>query len=91
MQFLLAAALLEQILFCNKITIQNIAQNFTNDVKSKEDREIFQIMISPPQSPDLLPIELAWNEMNSKVSSKLLKNKQRVVLHIYTLLGNYFH
>ena len=40
---------------------------YTNYLKSKEDKGILQIITWSPQSPDLSPIELVWDEINHKI------------------------
>ena len=68
----LAATLLDNILFCNEIIIQNTTENCTNYLISKEDKGILQIIIwSPPQYTDLSPVELTWDEIDRKVRREL--------------------
>lgn len=41
-----------------------------NYLQSKEKQKILKIMTWPPQSPDLSPIELAWDELDREVRRK---------------------
>ena len=40
-------------------------------IKTKEEKDILQLMSWPGQSADLNPIELGWDELNWKVRAKL--------------------
>lgn len=41
-----------------------------NYLQSKQNAQILKIMTWPPQSPDLSPIELAWDELDRRVREK---------------------
>ena len=47
-------------------------------LKSKENKGILQNMTWPPQSPDLSPIELVWDELDRKVRNELPKNEKEL-------------
>lgn len=47
-----------------------------NYLKSKETQQVLKMMIWPPQSPDLSPIELAWDELDRKVRQKRPSNEK---------------
>lgn len=51
-----------------------------NYLESKQKNKTLEIMSWPPQSPDLSPIELAWDELDRKVreSFPLPKNKREL-------------
>jgi len=43
-------------------------------LKRKESTGVLKVMCWPPQSPDLSPIELAWDELNRRVKRKQPSN-----------------
>jgi hypothetical protein len=43
---------------------------YKNYLKKKEDTGLVNIMKWPPQSPDLSPIELLWDEVDRQVQEK---------------------
>lgn len=47
-------------------------------LEEKEEENVLKIMAHPPQSPDLNPIEVLWDELNRKVRLKCPTSKERL-------------
>lgn len=50
----------------------------TNYIEGKERQGVLQIMKWPPQSPDLSPIELAWDELDRRVRAQHPKSEKEL-------------
>ena len=50
----------------------------TNYVQQKERQGVLQIMKWPPQSPNLSPIELAWDELDRRVRAQYARNEKKL-------------
>ena len=70
MQILLAAGLLDIILFCNKITFKKTTtQTYINSLKSKEGCDFIDNDLV--QSPDTSPTELIWDKFRPVFRNEL--------------------
>lgn len=54
----------------------------TNYIKKKECAEILKIMEWPPNSPDVSPIELLWEELDRKIRDECITNKDSLFSHL---------
>ena len=71
MQFLLGTESLEVHGLFNKTTIQSTPLIFVRIICKKKALDgQFNVMEWPPQSPDLSPIELLWDEVDRQVQEK---------------------
>lgn len=56
-------------------------------LESKKTQGVLEIMEWPPQSPDLNPIELLWEELDRQVRSHRPTSKT----HLWQILEQYWH
>ena len=49
-----------------------------NYLRSKEEEGVLEIMDWPPQSPDINPIELLWEELDRQVKNMRATNEQQL-------------
>lgn len=65
-----------------------------NYLESKQKQKILEIMTWPPQSPDLSPIELAWDELDRRVRERRPANQKQLFEYLKSewqqLPGTYF-
>uniref|UniRef100_A0AAZ3R129 Tc1-like transposase DDE domain-containing protein n=1 Tax=Oncorhynchus tshawytscha TaxID=74940 RepID=A0AAZ3R129_ONCTS len=69
-------------LFFNRTMTQHISRLCKGYLTEKESDGVLHHMTWPPQSPDLNPIEMVWDELDSRVKEKQSTSAQ----HMWELL-----
>lgn len=60
----------------------------TDYLKKKEKSRVLKIMDWPPQSPDLNPIELLWDELDRQIRKTCPTSRSELWTHLLTAWGN---